>query len=313
MPSTQARPRRGLLVLLIVTWAISWPVIKIGVADVPPLWYACLRYAIATAFMFAVAAARGELAWPPRQDWPLVVISGTLQMAAYSALTGSALTVLPPGRASILAFSTPIWVAPLAACWAREFISRATLIGTSLGLLGVLLIAAPSLRAASAMHASAYAMLIGAALAWAVTIVFVRTHRFAASALTLAPWQMALASTLLLGAAFGLEGAPARIDRNGALSLAFVGPAATAFAYWAVVEAGRHVRASTMAMALLAAPVLGLFISAATLGESIDLALLAGTALIGAGIRLATGPAARRLEPAAAPDSSPHGSTGRSR
>jgi drug/metabolite transporter (DMT)-like permease len=40
---------RFLLVLLILSWAISWPVIKVGVATAPPLWYACLRYGIAAA------------------------------------------------------------------------------------------------------------------------------------------------------------------------------------------------------------------------------------------------------------------------
>jgi drug/metabolite transporter (DMT)-like permease len=63
---------------------------------------------------------------------------------------------------------------------------------------------------------------------------------------------------------------------------------ATAFAYWAVVEAGRHYPASTMAVALLATPALGLVISALTLGEGVDASLLLGVVLVGAGIRLAT-------------------------
>ena len=62
MRCAETGTRGGLLVLLIVTWAISWPVIKVGVASVPPLWYACLRYAIATTFLFAIVAVRGQLA-----------------------------------------------------------------------------------------------------------------------------------------------------------------------------------------------------------------------------------------------------------
>src|SRR5215831_13834565 len=137
---------RALLALLILSWAISWPLIKVGVATVPPIWYACFRYWIATVCLFVLVALRRESSCPPRADWPLIAISGVCQMAAYSALTAFALTILPPGRASVLAFSTPIWVVPLAAWWLHERASPAALLGTGLGLLGVLAIAAPVLH-----------------------------------------------------------------------------------------------------------------------------------------------------------------------
>jgi probable blue pigment (indigoidine) exporter len=105
---------------------------------------------------------------------------------------------------------------------------------------------------------------------------------------------MLVAAILLLPLAIVREGAPSAIGVRGALSLAYVGPIATAFAYWAVVEAGRHIRAGTMAMALLAAPVLGILISALTLDEPIGPSLVAGVLLIGTGIRLVTHAPARQ-------------------
>jgi drug/metabolite transporter (DMT)-like permease len=278
---------RGLLVLVILTWAISWPVIKVGVASVPPIWYGCLRYAIAALCLFCLVALRRELVFPPRSDWPLVVVSGALQMGVYSALTGLALTVLPPGRASVLAFSTPIWVVPLAAWWLHERISRLAALGMGIGILGVLAIAAPSIHPNGSDQIVAYTMLMGAAAAWAISIVFVRSHSFNATALVLAPWQMLVAAALLFPLAIVVEGSPSAIGASGAWSLAYVGPIATAFAYWAVVEAGRHFRASTMSMALLATPSLGILISALTLGEAVGASLIAGVVLIGTGIRLA--------------------------
>ena len=131
-------------------------------------------------------------------------------------------------------------------------------------------------------------MLMGAAAAWAVTIVFVRSHRFTATPLALAPWQMLLAACLLLPAALLFEGAPPALTSTGLASLAYVGPVATAFAYWAAVEAGRRFKAGTMSMALLATPGLGILISALTLGEAIDVSLVTGFALTVTGIHLAT-------------------------
>jgi O-acetylserine/cysteine efflux transporter len=286
---TDGAGRRILLALLVLSWAASWPVIKIGVAAVPPIWYACVRYAIATACLFALVLARREATFPPREDWPLVVISGVFQMAAYSALTAFALTILPAGRASVLAFSTPIWVVPLAAWWLRERASRRSLLGVVLGLLGVLAIAAPSLQAQAAHQSLAYAILLGAAACWAISIVAVRAHDFRASALALAPWQMLVAACLLLPLAISVEGAPRPVGISGATSLAYVGPVATAFAYWAVVELGRHVRAATLSTALLATPLVGILLSAFTLGEAIGPSLIAGAVLVATGIRLVVG------------------------
>lgn len=286
-----AAPRAGhraLLVLLIVVWAISWPVIKIGVGSVPPIWFGCLRYTIGASCLFALAAWRDAPALPPRSDWPLVAVSGALQMASYSVLTGLALTILPPGRASVLAFSTPIWVVPLAGWWLREHISRRAVAGAGLGLSGIIAIAGPSLQARGSGQLAAYAMLMGAAAAWAIAIVFVRSHRFAATPLALAPWQMLVAAALLGPVAILVEGWPPAIGPRGIAALAYVGPIATAFAYWAVVEAGRHFRASTMSMALLATPSLGILISVLTLGEKIGTSLVAGIVLTAAGIRVAT-------------------------
>jgi len=307
----QGRLREGmrpavLLGLLIFAWAVSWPAIKVGVANVPPIWYACFRYTIAAACLFGYLGVRREAAVPALQDWPLVAVSGVLQMAAYSALTAFALTILPAGRASVLAFSTPIWVVPVAAAWLRERISGSRLLGLALGLAGTLVIAAPSLHAGETRELLGYGLLLAAAAAWAVSIVVVRIHRFAASPLALAPWQMVLAAGILLVLAIATEGAPRAIGASAAASLAYVGPVATAFAYWAVVEAGRHVPASTMSIALMATPGLGIVISAFALGEEIGASLVAGVALIGAGIAMATRAACGRTPACArAPASRP--------
>jgi drug/metabolite transporter (DMT)-like permease len=282
------RPRRRdwlLLLSLVLIWAVSWPVIKVGVGQIPPLWYGCLRYAIAAAMLFGLVGARGELTLPPRSDLSLVVTSGALQMAAYSALTGLALTILPPGRASVLAFSTPVLVAPLAAWRLGEALKARVAAGVVIGCAGIAVIASPSL-AVGGRQALAYAMLMGAAAAWAISIVTVRGHRFASSALALAPWQMLIAAVLLCPVALAVEGFRVRISLAGAATLAYVAPVATAFAYWAVVEAGRRFAASTMSMALLATPCVGLLISALVLAEPVNASLLAGVALTAAGIRL---------------------------
>jgi drug/metabolite transporter (DMT)-like permease len=264
----------------------GWPAIKIGVMAMPPLWFACWRYLVATVCMFAFAAIQRKVSLPAPNDWSLIVVSGALQMAAYSALTALALTILPPGRASVLAFSTPIWVVPLAAWWLRERASRLTLVGVGSGVLGVLVIVAPSFIVHSTDQAVAYVALVVAAAAWAISIVFVRRHGFTATPLALAPWEMLVSFGILLPLAAIREGMPQSIGASGVAVLAYVGPIATAFAYWAVVEAGRHLPARKMSMALLATPGLGTLMSTLMLGEPFNFSLIAGLLFVAGGIWL---------------------------
>ena len=289
---------RSLLVLLVMVWGASWPAVKIGVSAMPPVWFACLRYVVATVCGFGVVAVRGELRRPSLSDWPLVAVSGVLQMAVYSALTAVALTRLPPGRASVLAFSTPLWVVPLSAWWLDERLTWRGVAGVGTGLAGVLVIVSPALQQGGRSQLMSCGLLLCAAAAWAVSMVFVRAHRFERSALALAPWQMLVAVLLLLPLATVLEGAWPRIPLPAVAALTYVGPIATAFAYWAAVEVGRVVRATTMSMALLAVPGLGLVLSAIALHESVSLSLELGILLIGAGIWVVTNPPIASLDPA---------------
>ena len=277
-----------LLLLLVIVWAASWPILKIGVAGVPPVWFACVRYAIATVVLTGIVAARGELRRPSREDWRLVLVSGLLQMGAFAAFTTIALTILPPGRASILAYSTPLWVHPLAVWRKQERTSWRATCGLAIGMVGIVIIAAPTLVRGRPHALGAIAMLMAAAAAWAVTIVFVRGHRFTANPLSLAPWQTAVATTVLLSIAAITEPPPQRISGHALLALLYLGPIATAFAYWAVVEVGRTFPATTLSVALLATPSLGLTMSAIALKETVGASLLAGVGLVAVGILLTT-------------------------
>ena len=156
--------------------------------------------------------------------------------------------------------------------------------GVGAGMTGVLAIASPGLRSAAPATVLPYLLLIAAAAGWAASIVFVRAHRFRASSLSLAPWQTLVAALLLLPCAREIDGAFQPLSLGGAISLAYVGPIATAFAYWAVVEVGRHIGATTISMSLLAVPALGVTISTVAFHESVDFSLGAGVALITIGV-----------------------------
>jgi drug/metabolite transporter (DMT)-like permease len=275
-----------LLVCLVVVWGANWPIMKIGLAHITPLWFAVLRLGLGSACILGLLAATGRLAVPSRADLPVVFSVGLLQMAVFMALVNLALLVVPAGRSAILAYTTPLWVAPGAALLLGERLNAGRLAGLGLGLAGVAVLFNPAaLDWSNGRVLAGNGLLLLAALAWAATILHVRGHRWIATPLQLAPWQMLVGLVPLSVLALALEGPP---HADGSAQFWWVaiynGPLATALAFWIAVTVTRALPAVTVSLAFLTVPAFGLVASVLSLGERLDAATLAGLALICAGV-----------------------------
>ena len=270
----------------ILLWGANWPVMKAGLAHVTPLWFSALRFAAGAACLFALQALRGGLHRPRRADLPLIASIGLLQMAGFTAFGMLALTVLPAGRSSILSYTTPVWVTPLAMLLFGETVSKARLLGIALGILGVAVLVNPfAIAWSDPVVLGAHGLLLLAAACWALCILHLRHGRGAASAMALAPWQMLLAAALLAVAAGHWEGPFSGDGTPGFwLAMLFVGPVATAFCFVMVNAASSRLPATTMSVSMLGVPLTGLLLSVLLLGERIDPGLALGTACIAIGI-----------------------------
>lgn len=275
-----------LLAAVVLLWGANWPVMKAGLGHAGPLWFAATRFITGAACLFAVVAAMGRLRLPPRGDWPIVASVGLLQMMLFCILVMIALQRVPPGRSAVLAYTTSLWVIPLATVLLGERVSRWKAVGTMLGLAGVAVLFNPAaLDWSDSGLVWGHVLLLGAAVIWAVCIIHVRGHRWQSGPLELAPWQMLLAAVPLTVAALVLEGpVPGDFTAGFWLVTLYVGPVATGFCFWAVVALNRRLPATTLATAMLATPAVGILTSAVSFGETLGPAVLAGMALILAGM-----------------------------
>jgi drug/metabolite transporter (DMT)-like permease len=286
--SATVTTRRAYLLLatVIVLWGVNWPVMKLGLADIPPMTFALSRMVLGALCMFGVAAARGGIRLPDRHDLPIVITVGLLQMAAFLGLVTVALQFVPAGRSSILAYTTALWVVPGAAILLGERLGGRKLVGFLLGMAGVAVMFNPA-----AFDWTDRNVLIGngllmlAAILWAAQIIQVRGHVWHASPLQLAPWQFTVAAVALLPVAIVMESGES-IDWTGQLAavLFYNGPIATAFAFWAVVTVNRALPAITTSLGTLGVPVTGVIASTVMLGEPVTPTNLTGLALIVGGL-----------------------------
>src|SRR4051812_21502157 len=81
MPADRKWGAIAAFVTLCVIWSSTWLVIKVGLADLPPISYAALRFVIAFSVLIAVSAGRVPLLPTRRADWTLLAFTGVLMFA----------------------------------------------------------------------------------------------------------------------------------------------------------------------------------------------------------------------------------------
>ena len=269
-----------------VLWGVNWPVMKVGLGFISPLTFAAARMVMGAVILSAVAAFLGEMRWPKRQDWSIVLGVGLIQMAAFMGLTTVALQFVPAGRSAILAYTTPLWVTPLAIYGLGERLNRLKLYGLFGGLGGVAVLFNPfgfDWRDPRVLLGNG--LLLGAALLWALLIVQVRRHRWQGSPLSLGPWQFAVAAAALVPLAAVFEAdRPWRWSSELGWVLLYNGPLATAFCFWAMLTVNRALPAITTSLASLGVPAVGLLAATLALGEPVTLTNGLGFLLIAGGV-----------------------------
>jgi len=299
LPSKSNLATFGLFAFVVVAWSLNWVVMKVAVQEVTPLWAVTIRTALAALVLFPPLMITGQLRRPPRADLPVLLVISIFHMVAFAALMTAGLALIPAGRAIVLGYTTPLWVAPAALVFLGERITTRQAVGIVLGLVGLLLLFGPtSLDWGNRSALLGQGLLILAALSWSVSIVYTRAHRWTVTPLQLMPWQCLLAALVLTVLALLADGSPptpTRMSTPALLALTYNGVIGTALGFWAMTVVNRRLPAATASLGLLATPVLGIGLSTAILGEGLDPILIVSALIILAGIALGINWGGRRV------------------
>jgi drug/metabolite transporter (DMT)-like permease len=276
------------LVIVVIAWGLTWPVNKVVLATLSPLWAVTLRSAIATVALFALTGWHGRIAWPPRQDLPVLLSITLLHMLGFNLLASWGLELVPAGRTVVLAYTTPLWVTPGAALFLREPLTARRALGVVIGLAGLVTLVNPrALDWSDRDVVLGHAAILGGALLWALSILHIRAHRWASTPFALIPWETLLATLLLVPVALTTT-PPAPADWNPRFVglLLYLGIVGTAVAYWATATASRHLPAVTTSLGLLATPVVSVLTATLWLGEPLTASLVVAIALVLGGVAI---------------------------
>jgi drug/metabolite transporter (DMT)-like permease len=265
----------------------NWPVMAAGVDLLPPLWLSAARLAGGGLVLGVAVAAAGKLRVPQRRDYGVMATITLLRLAVVTSFVLLALQFTPPGRSSVLVYSSVLWTAPLARWLLGEKVTPLRQAGVVAGIVGVVIIVSPW-RFDWSNHdlMIGYAFLMTAALVQAFSAVHIRGHQWAVSPLSYMPWQLVGAGLAVAVAAILVEGSPANIEVSweAAAILGYQALIASAFGFWGVLTVTRNLPAVSSQLILMVAPAAGVAASAVVLSEAPDLGLIVGMLLIFAGV-----------------------------
>ncbi len=167
----------------------------------------------------------------------------------------------------MIGYTMPLWLVLLSAWVLHEKLTRRSLAGLGMGLLGIALLMGEDLASLTRTPVGTLCML-GAATTWAIGITLVKARPFSMPPTVQTAWMMAAGGLPLavLAALYGGLGIPAM---SGAAFWAVVYNVLIAgvLCYWAFYKLVGLVPASVTAISSLSVPVVGVLLSMAILGE----------------------------------------------
>ncbi len=268
----------SLLVLPGLIWGTSFLFIAEGLAALAPDGVTFVRIAIGFLALTFVPAARRPI---DRRDWHGTVWLGVLWLAFPMSMFPHAEQHVSSALTGMLNGATPLFAAAVASVLARQLPSRAIIGGLLIGLVGAILVAAPSIGE-GANSTTGIMLIVAALVSYGIAFNLARPLQQRSGALPVV-WR-ALAVALVLTAPLG---APAVLHATwttrSVLCLLALGALGTGLANVLVAVAAGRVGAARASATTFLIPAVALALGVLVRGEQVSIVSVIGGAVCLAG------------------------------
>ncbi len=256
-----------LLVLLTLAWGITWPVMKYGVRELPPLFFRALCIVGALLILAAVARLTSVSLALARTDWLDIVRLAVPNVVVWHVAVILALTLLPAGRSAILGYTMPLWAALIGALWFGEHPPARQWVGVAAALLATALLLSSELTSLAGRPTGALLMLF-AAVSWGYGTHQARRHAIHVPALAAIFWMLVVALVVLSAASLAFERDRWRMPhRDEWFAIAFNMAISMAFCHVVWLRLARRLPPAASGLSMMMIPALGVFSSMWLLDE----------------------------------------------
>ena len=284
---THLSPRDlGLTLIVVAIWGYTFVPIKVALGEVPPFTLAALRFFVAAVPMVFFVRR-------PSMPWREVVAYGfAIGVCQFGLLFLGLKLGMPAGLSSLVIQMQVFFTIGLAVAFSGDRFHRHNLVGAGIAATGMIVLAAYKIASGLTGTVIGFALVIGAAIAWAAGNIIAKrgagTHGADMFALTV--WSSLVPPLPLAALGFAFEGGPDIFRAVASMSplawgcVLVMSYGATLFGFgsWNALL-HRYPTALISPFALLI-PVSGLASGALFLGESLAPVQFAGVALVFAGL-----------------------------
>ena len=274
----------ALAVAVAAVWGFNFVMIKLGLRDVPPVLFSCLRFALAATPLLVLGVRGG-----PPVPWRYIIgIGVSLGVVKFSLLFIGMDIGMPAGLSSLVLQSQAFFTALFAAVVLGDRPGPRQVAGMAVAFGGIGVIA---LEMPAGDSLLGLGLVVAAAACWGVSNIIMKSAK-APDLFRLMLWVSLVPPVPLFLLSLGMEG-PERIvaaltglSGMGIAALVYIAAGATLFGFAAWGFLLRSYPASQVAPFSLLVPIFGMTSSALVLGETLTAAKLAGAALVFAGVAL---------------------------
>lgn len=254
---------------------------KIILSELTVWWFRAFCLIVGGCILMLVSALSGNRCKLRRQEIGPVMLCGSFAILGWMVFSAYGVSQMPAGRASIIAFTMPLWATLIAAYVLGERITMTKVAGLLLGLLGLGVLIGPDLLILKRAPVGAFFML-SAAISWAIGTVLLKKITWQVPTLSNIAWQLLLSSIPVTLVAAWSEPLPDLTTLSGSvvIALVYIFLFPMSFCQWAYFKTVGLLPASIAAIGTLMVPVIGVYSSYLILDEKVGIADLLALLLV---------------------------------